>query len=34
MGAHTIFGEMVMGERENPYTYELELFRTITKCCE
>ena len=30
------FGEMVSGERENPYTYdyELDLFRTITKCCE
>ena len=29
------FAEMVRGERENPYTldYELELFRTILKCC-
>ena len=29
------FGEMVRGERENPYTYdyELELFRTLMKCC-
>lgn len=30
------FAEMVAGERENPYSYdyELELFRTILKCCE
>lgn len=29
------FAEMVRGERENPYTldYELELFKTILKCC-
>lgn len=29
------FGEMVRGERENPYTldYELLLFRTLMKCC-
>lgn len=30
------FGEMVRGETENPYTcdYELELFKTVKKCCE
>lgn len=29
------FAEMVRGEKENPYTldYELELFKTILKCC-
>ena len=29
------FGEMVRGEKENPYTYdyELELFKTILVCC-
>ena len=29
------FGEMVRGEKENPYTYdyELELFKTILACC-
>ena len=29
------FAEMVRGEKQNPYTldYELELFRTIMKCC-
>lgn len=29
------FAEMVRGEKENPYTldYELELFKTIMKCC-
>lgn len=29
------FAEMVRGEKKNPYTldYELELFRTILKCC-
>lgn len=29
------FAEMVRGERENPYTldYELDLFKTILKCC-
>ena len=29
------FGEYVRGEKENPYTldYELELFKTIIKCC-
>jgi len=29
------FAEMVRGERENPYTldYELELFKTVLKCC-
>jgi hypothetical protein len=29
------FAAMVRGEKENPYTldYELELFRTILKCC-
>jgi len=31
----TAFAEMVRGEKENPYTldYELELFKTILKCC-
>lgn len=31
----TSFAEMVRGEKENPYTadYELELFKTILKCC-
>lgn len=30
------FGAMVRGESENPYTYdyELDLFRTIKKCCK
>ena len=30
------FAEYVRGEKENPYTldYELELFKTILKCCE
>ncbi len=30
------FGEMVRGERENPYTYdyELELYRLLTECCK
>jgi len=29
------FGKMVLGEMENPYTldYELELYRTVLKCC-
>ena len=29
------FGEYVRGEKENPYTYdyELELFKTVLKCC-
>jgi hypothetical protein len=29
------FADMVRGEKENPYTldYELELFKTILKCC-
>jgi predicted dehydrogenase len=29
------FGEMVRGEKKNPYTleYELELFKIILKCC-
>ena len=29
------FGDMVMGKTENPYTpdYELELFKTVLKCC-
>lgn len=29
------FGELVRGEKENPYTldYELNLFKTILKCC-
>ena len=29
------FGKYVLGEKENPYTldYELELFRTLLKCC-
>ena len=31
----TAFAEMVRGEKENPYAldYELELFKTILKCC-
>lgn len=30
------FGKMVRGEIENPYTleYELELYKTVLKCCE
>ena len=30
------FGEYVRGEKKNPYTYdyELELFKTVLKCCE
>ena len=30
------FGEMVRGEKENPwsYDYELELYKTVLKCCE
>ena len=29
------FAEMVLGERQNPYTYdyELELYKTVLKCC-
>lgn len=32
----TAFGKMVRGEIENPYTYdyELELYKTILKCCK
>ncbi len=31
----TAFSEMVRGEKKNPYTtdYELELYRTLIKCC-
>ena len=30
------FASMVRGEKQNPYTYdyELELYKTILKCCE
>ena len=36
IGMMSAFGKMVTGERENPYTYdyELELYRTVLKCCE
>ena len=34
-GMMTSFAEMVAGEKENPYSpdYELELYKTILKCC-
>ena len=34
-GMMIAFAEMVRGEKENPYTldYELELFRTVMRCC-
>ena len=30
------FAQMVRGEKQNPYSYdyELQLFKTIKKCCE